>query len=150
MKRVFLLILAGLLLAATFSCSWFNRQEVRAWETVENLISTADAKVSAWCDVGYLPAQACAEWADLKTELGDKLADLKDKWAGIKDKIIDYLIRFISGKLGPILAAPADGKSPTWTPYPDPADILAAAETANKEGKITDADLAALKAAAEE
>jgi len=151
MRKTVVILAALLLLALAPACASWWRHGDDALAKLAEFLQTADAKVTGWCDAGYLPPAACAEWIELYAQAGENLEFLESKWldwkSNWKAKVIDFIVRFLANKFGTGPAAYATGASIQKEP-PDAGGILAAAENAYKEGWLTNTELDKLKAAA--
>jgi len=151
-KRITLLTLAVLVLLPLLSgCSWIG-PVFDAWKTVKGFLVRVDDQVVAWCDDGYLPPYVCAQWTDLKGELGERYEWLKDKWGSLKSRIIDFVKKFLDGSFYDVKTPPAYTGDKIERLRPDPdarTAILDAAAAMAERGFIDYDDLAALQAAAQ-
>lgn len=134
-----------LLLLFAPACAWLKPAEDKAFQTVHRLIETTNAKVTAWCDAGYMPPYACAEWIELYAQMGDQLEHLKSRWSDLKAAVIDFLIRFLGGNWG---IQPAEYRTGKNFRKPPPEPLLQHAEATADNGYLTNSELAALRAAA--
>jgi len=132
--RTSVIVAAALLLLAAASCSWMGHV-MQIAESVRAFIGTIDEQSVMLCEAGWLPPKVCDYWDELRIKA-------LERWSEYKAKVIDYLIRLLTGAL----TVPS-AERPAVMVTIDHEAIYAAAQRAADEGYLTVRELAAIEEA---